>query len=98
MCEPGQKVSQCLKAEFTEEALGSLIEDSNMEKKIKSDLKIMMEEGEEVHCIDSILQSWSKCKHLRLPKILNRKKKLNHLTLYACRFILNYIKLQESFT
>lgn len=52
MCEPGQKVSQCLKAEFTEEALGSLIEDSNMEKKIKSDLKIMMEEGEEVDCID----------------------------------------------
>lgn len=49
MCEPGQKVSQCLKAEFTEEALGSLIEDSNMEKKIKSDLKIMMEEGEEIY-------------------------------------------------
>ncbi|XP_011433265.3 transient receptor potential cation channel subfamily M member-like 2 isoform X3 [Magallana gigas] len=49
MCEPGQKVSQCLKAEFTEEALGSLVEDSNMEEKIKSDLKIMMEEGEEIY-------------------------------------------------
>lgn len=49
MCEPGQKVSQCLKAEFTEEALGSLVKDSNMEEKIKSDLNIMMEEGEEIY-------------------------------------------------
>ena len=48
MCEPGQKVSQCLKAEFTEEALGSLINDNQMADKIKSDLKYMMEHGEEV--------------------------------------------------
>lgn len=75
MCEPGQKVSQCLKAEFTEEALGSLVEDSNMEEKIKSDLKIMMEEGEEVHCIGSIQQSWSKFSCLF--KIWNMTKNLN---------------------
>ncbi|XP_078332506.1 transient receptor potential cation channel subfamily M member-like 2 isoform X3 [Crassostrea virginica] len=49
MCEPGQKVSQCLKAEFTEEALGSLINDNQMADKIKSDLKYMMEHGEEVY-------------------------------------------------
>lgn len=80
MCEPGQKVSQCLKAEFTEEALGSLVEDSNMEEKIKSDLKIMMEEGEEVHSIGSIQQSWSKYKHLLSFQNLNMTKNLNLTT------------------
>lgn len=37
-----------MKAEFTEEALGSLINDNQMADKIKSDLKYMMEHGEEV--------------------------------------------------
>lgn len=98
MCEPGQKVSQCLKAEFTEEALGSLVEDSNMEEKIKSDLNIMMEEGEEVHCIGSIQQSWSKYKHLLSFQNLeyDEKSKLNNTTPYADlfstkKFNINYI-------
>jgi hypothetical protein len=48
MCEPGQKVFQCLKAEFTEEALGSLVNDQSMKDRINRDLQYMLEHGEEV--------------------------------------------------
>ncbi|XP_062614395.1 transient receptor potential cation channel subfamily M member-like 2 isoform X2 [Saccostrea cucullata] len=49
MCEPGQKVSQCLKAEFTEEALGTLINDQTMKDKINKDLQYMLDHGEEIY-------------------------------------------------
>ncbi|XP_061167153.1 transient receptor potential cation channel subfamily M member-like 2 [Saccostrea echinata] len=49
MCEPGQKVSQCLKAEFTEEALGTLVNDQTMKDKINKDLQYMLDHGEEIY-------------------------------------------------
>lgn len=46
MVEPGQNVYECLKAEFKEEALGSLMQDENHKSKIRDRLKIMFEEGQ----------------------------------------------------
>ncbi|XP_052091142.1 transient receptor potential cation channel subfamily M member-like 2 isoform X5 [Mytilus californianus] len=46
MVDPGQNVYECLKAEFKEEALGSLMDNEEHKKEIKDKLKIMFEEGE----------------------------------------------------
>ena len=48
MCEPGQGVYECLKAEFTEEALGNLIDDEKKQEDIRKKLKFMFESGSEV--------------------------------------------------
>lgn len=48
MCDPGQKVYETLKAEFSEEALGSLISDENHKAEIKKNLETMFTEGVEV--------------------------------------------------
>ncbi|KAK3101394.1 hypothetical protein FSP39_003210, partial [Pinctada imbricata] len=49
MCEPGQKVYECLKAEFTEEALGSLINDEKKKDEINKKLHIIFENGKEIY-------------------------------------------------
>lgn len=49
MCDPGQKVYETLKAEFSEEALGSLISDESHKAQIKKNLELMFTEGVEVY-------------------------------------------------
>lgn len=48
MCEPGQQIHECLKAEFSEEALGSLINDDSHKNELNEKLETMFKIGKEV--------------------------------------------------
>ncbi|XP_033724836.1 transient receptor potential cation channel subfamily M member-like 2 isoform X2 [Pecten maximus] len=48
MCEPGQQIHECLKAEFSEEALGSLITNEDHKKELNAKLDMMFKIGKEV--------------------------------------------------
>ena len=58
MVEANQNVYECLKAEFKEEALGSLMEDEKYKETIKKRLKTMFEEGELVRAILDMALWW----------------------------------------
>ncbi|XP_021362499.1 transient receptor potential cation channel subfamily M member 2-like isoform X2 [Mizuhopecten yessoensis] len=48
MCEPGQQIHECLRAEFSEEALGSLINNEDHKKELNTKLDKMFKIGKEV--------------------------------------------------
>ncbi|XP_069120927.1 transient receptor potential cation channel subfamily M member-like 2 isoform X1 [Argopecten irradians] len=48
MCEPGQQIYECLKAEFSEEALGSLVQNEDKKKELNEKLDMMFKIGKEV--------------------------------------------------
>ena len=47
--EPGQKVHECLKAEFSEEALGSLVQDDKHKEMLRKQLDEIFASGTEVN-------------------------------------------------
>ncbi|XP_064594682.1 transient receptor potential cation channel subfamily M member-like 2 isoform X2 [Liolophura sinensis] len=48
-CDPGQAVVHCLRSEFTQEALGTLMNDPDRKAKIKTQLDALFSRGEEIY-------------------------------------------------